>query len=149
MDQNLAWLTQKIEEPKSNKGNLTFPSHTVSMTGGQSNEKVATPRPFTGLSPKVTGIRYLFINIFFVFFLMVLLAWMNSINFSKQSIMHCFSNNIFLYNDAEFFKVTYNIFNLSTSNSWIASFKLAKSAFLAKSDVLDLLLFSLRILLHN
>ena len=31
-DQNLAWLTQKTEEPKSNKGNLTFPSHTVNMT---------------------------------------------------------------------------------------------------------------------
>ena len=31
LDQNLAWLTQKPEEPKSNKGNLTFPSHTVNM----------------------------------------------------------------------------------------------------------------------
>ena len=25
MDENLAWLTQKTEDPKSNKGNLTFP----------------------------------------------------------------------------------------------------------------------------
>ena len=32
LDQNLAWLTQKTEEPKSNKGNLTFPSHIVNMT---------------------------------------------------------------------------------------------------------------------
>ena len=32
VDQNPAWLTQKTEEPKSNKGNLTFPSHTVNMT---------------------------------------------------------------------------------------------------------------------
>ena len=32
LDQNVAWLTQKIEEPKINKGNLTFPSHTVNMT---------------------------------------------------------------------------------------------------------------------
>ena len=31
LDQNLAWLTQKTEEPKSNKGNLTFPSHAVNM----------------------------------------------------------------------------------------------------------------------
>ena len=31
LDQNLAWLTQKTEEPKSNKGNLTFPSYTVNM----------------------------------------------------------------------------------------------------------------------
>ena len=31
LDQNLAWLTQKTEEPKSNKENLTFPSHTVNM----------------------------------------------------------------------------------------------------------------------
>ena len=31
LDQNLAWLTQKTEEPKSNKVNLTFPSHTVNM----------------------------------------------------------------------------------------------------------------------
>ena len=29
MDENLEWLTQKTEDPKSNKGNLTFPSHTV------------------------------------------------------------------------------------------------------------------------
>ena len=31
MDQNLAWLTEKTEQPKSNKGNFTFPSHTVNM----------------------------------------------------------------------------------------------------------------------
>ena len=28
MDENLEWLTQNIEDPKSNKGNLTFPTHT-------------------------------------------------------------------------------------------------------------------------
>ena len=32
LDKNLAWLTQKTEDPKSNKGNLTFPPHTVNMT---------------------------------------------------------------------------------------------------------------------
>ena len=32
LDQNLAWLTEKTEEPKSNKGNLTFPSNNVNMT---------------------------------------------------------------------------------------------------------------------
>ena len=55
MDQNLAWLTQKTEDPKSNKGNLTFPPHTVNMIELLSTEKVATPpistsTPFTGLS---------------------------------------------------------------------------------------------------
>ena len=29
LDENLEWLTQKIEEPKCNKGNFTFPPHTV------------------------------------------------------------------------------------------------------------------------
>ena len=28
LDENLAWQTQKTEDPKSNKGNLTFPTHT-------------------------------------------------------------------------------------------------------------------------
>ena len=27
--ENLAWLTQKTKEPKTNKGNFTFPHHTV------------------------------------------------------------------------------------------------------------------------
>ena len=31
LNENLAWLTQKTEDPKSNKGNLTFPPHTVNM----------------------------------------------------------------------------------------------------------------------
>ena len=31
LDANLAWLTQKSEEPKSNKGNFTFPIHTVNI----------------------------------------------------------------------------------------------------------------------
>ena len=44
LDQNLAWLTQKTKEPKSNKENFTFLSHTVNMIELQSNKKVATPR---------------------------------------------------------------------------------------------------------
>ena len=31
MDQNLAWLTQKTEDPKSNKGNLIFPTDIINM----------------------------------------------------------------------------------------------------------------------
>ena len=27
LDENLAWLTQKTEDPKSNKGDLTPPTH--------------------------------------------------------------------------------------------------------------------------
>ena len=42
LDENLAWLTQKTEDPKSNKGNLTFPSHEVNLIKLQSSKKVAT-----------------------------------------------------------------------------------------------------------
>ena len=31
MDENLAWLTQKTEEPKCNKGKFTFSQHTQWM----------------------------------------------------------------------------------------------------------------------
>ena len=31
LDENLAWLTQKTEDPKSNKEYLTFPPHTVNV----------------------------------------------------------------------------------------------------------------------
>ena len=31
MDDNLEWLIQNTENPKSSKGNLTFPTHTVNM----------------------------------------------------------------------------------------------------------------------
>ena len=31
MDDNLEWLTQKTENPKGNKGNLTFPRHTLNV----------------------------------------------------------------------------------------------------------------------
>ena len=31
LNENLAWLIQKTEDPKSNKGNLTFPTHTVTV----------------------------------------------------------------------------------------------------------------------
>ena len=29
--ENLEWVTQKTEDPKSNKGNLTFPTHAVNV----------------------------------------------------------------------------------------------------------------------
>ena len=57
MDENLEWLTQNTEYPKSNERNLTFPPHTVNVIELQSNKKVATPTflhqplPFPGLSP--------------------------------------------------------------------------------------------------
>ena len=31
MDENLEWLTQNTEDPKSYKGNLTFSTHTVNV----------------------------------------------------------------------------------------------------------------------
>ena len=31
MDENLEWLTQNTEDPKSHKGSLTFPTHTVNV----------------------------------------------------------------------------------------------------------------------
>ena len=31
MDENLEWLTQNTENPKSNKGKLTFPRDTVNV----------------------------------------------------------------------------------------------------------------------
>ena len=31
MNENLEWVTQKTEDRKSNKGNLTFPPHTVNV----------------------------------------------------------------------------------------------------------------------
>ena len=43
LDQNLAWLNQKTEVPKSNKRNLTFPSHTVNMIELESNKKWQPP----------------------------------------------------------------------------------------------------------
>ena len=32
MDENLEWLTQNTEDPKSNKVDLTFSTHTVNVT---------------------------------------------------------------------------------------------------------------------
>ena len=32
LNENLAWLTEKTKDPKSNKGNLTFSPHTVNTT---------------------------------------------------------------------------------------------------------------------
>ena len=31
MDKNLEWLTQNTEDPKSNEGNLPFPTHIVNV----------------------------------------------------------------------------------------------------------------------
>ena len=31
LDENLAWLTQKTEDPKNNRGNLSFRTHTVNV----------------------------------------------------------------------------------------------------------------------
>ena len=47
MDENLAWLTQKTEDLKSNKGNLTSPPHTVNVIELNCKviKKVATPPP--------------------------------------------------------------------------------------------------------
>ena len=51
LDENLAWLTQKTEDLKSNKGKLTFSPHTVNAIERNCKilKKVATP-PFSGLS---------------------------------------------------------------------------------------------------
>ena len=51
MDQNLAWLTQKTEDPKSNKGNLIFSTHIVSMIEMQNNEKSGRPPISTSTPP--------------------------------------------------------------------------------------------------
>ena len=39
LDENLAWLTQKTIDLKCNKGDLTFPTCTVSMIELESNKK--------------------------------------------------------------------------------------------------------------
>ena len=51
LDENLAWQTQKTENPKSNKGNLTFPTHLVNVIELQSNKKSGNPPSFSVLSP--------------------------------------------------------------------------------------------------
>ena len=47
LNENLAWLTQKTEDPKSNKGNLTSPPHIVNVIELNCKviKKVATPPP--------------------------------------------------------------------------------------------------------
>ena len=52
LDENLAWLTQKTEDLKSNKGNLTFLPHTVNVIELNCKiiKKVAPPPP----PPQVT-----------------------------------------------------------------------------------------------
>ena len=47
LDESLPWLTQKTEDPKSNKGNITFSPHTVNVIELNCKviKKVATP-PF-------------------------------------------------------------------------------------------------------
>ena len=59
LDENLPWLTQKTEDLKSNKGNLTSPPHTVNVIELNCKviNKVATPLPFLGnnvVPPQVT-----------------------------------------------------------------------------------------------
>ena len=50
LDENLAWLTQKTEDLKSNKGNLTFPPHTINVI--ELNCKVLNnPPTFSDSSP--------------------------------------------------------------------------------------------------
>ena len=46
LDENLAWITQKNEEPKSNKGNFIFPINRANVMELESNKKVATPSHF-------------------------------------------------------------------------------------------------------
>ena len=43
MDENLEWLTQNTEDPKSNKRKLTFTTHTVNVIELKSNKKLAPP----------------------------------------------------------------------------------------------------------
>ena len=51
MEENLAWLTQKTEEPKSNKGNFTFPKHTVNVIKSNRNKSEWEPSPFLHQPP--------------------------------------------------------------------------------------------------
>ena len=55
LEENLAWLTQKTEEPKSNKGNFTFPKHTVNVIKSNRNKseviKHWEPPPFLHQPP--------------------------------------------------------------------------------------------------
>ena len=60
LDDNLAGLTQKTEDPKSNKGNLTFPTHTVNVIELNCKiiKKVAIP-PFLHQPPSFSGLSCL------------------------------------------------------------------------------------------
>ena len=52
LDENVVRLTQKTEEPKSNKGNyFSHTTHTVNAIELESNKKVATPPISTSPSP--------------------------------------------------------------------------------------------------
>ena len=61
LDENLAWLTQKTEDPKSNKGNLTFTTHTVNVIELNCKviKKVATPPPHFYINPPFLGLSLL------------------------------------------------------------------------------------------
>ena len=50
LDENLAWLIQKTEESKRNKGNFTFPLHTVNVIELKVIKKWQLPI-FTSTSP--------------------------------------------------------------------------------------------------
>ena len=56
LDENLAWLTQKTEDLKSNKGNLTFLPHTVNVTELNCKiiKKVAPPPLFRFIPPTLS-----------------------------------------------------------------------------------------------
>ena len=62
VDENLAWLTQKAEDQKSNKGNLTFPKHTVNVIELNCKvvEKVTTPYFYINPSPLFRFIVFFF-----------------------------------------------------------------------------------------
>ena len=58
LDENLPWLTQQTEDPKSDEGNLIFPTHTLNVIELNCKiiKKVATPHfyinpPISSLSP--------------------------------------------------------------------------------------------------
>ena len=70
MDDNLEWLTQKTEDSKSNKGNLTFPTHTVNVINsdsifGRSYRPLITGGGGLQLWAYIWNITYLFF--FFLF----------------------------------------------------------------------------------
>ena len=60
MDENLEWLTQNTEDPKSNKGNLTFSRHTVNGLNCKVIKKWQPPPPISTSTPPFSGLSPLF-----------------------------------------------------------------------------------------